>query len=479
DMSESSTQECGAYVFHPDENNVIRLIDTPGIGDTRGIEYDKKNFENILKCISQYDYLNGICILLKPNNARLNIIFKYCIQELLSHLHKSAKDNIIFCFTNTRGTFFRPGDTLPVLKEQLDEIQKRSDIEIKICKETIYCFDNESFRYLVAVKKGMILTDKEMFASSWTKSVKESIRLLQHIINCTPHKIIDTISLNNARQIVTVLYKPLAVVTRNIQENLFNIEKLKKEIQSADLTDEELKSKLHIPYIELELISLERPKVVCTNNICQNPIFDKRVESCHVKWKMLNTFLQKRKGVMIFGTCKSCGCPAKNHKANFYESISKYSKKFDENIENKISENKLDQTVKQNHIEMLQEKIDQLKAQKNTVDDIVIQFTQFLTQNAIASFNDSYAKYLEHIIRLEKMKVNTSKDYNTEILESLEETKRKYDEKVKAIKKIENCELLPCSPSIEDIFNLVNQLYDLPDIGQYLQNVKKEEERTL
>ncbi|CAG8667344.1 17609_t:CDS:1, partial [Cetraspora pellucida] len=120
-VGESSTQECGAYVFHPDENKAIRLIDTPGIGDTRGIEYDKKNFENILMCVSQYDYLNGICILLKPNNARLNIIFRYCIQELLSHLHKSAKDNIVFCFTNTRGTFFRPGDTFPVLKRQLQE----------------------------------------------------------------------------------------------------------------------------------------------------------------------------------------------------------------------------------------------------------------------------------------------------------------------------------------------------------------------
>ncbi|CAG8722336.1 16832_t:CDS:2, partial [Dentiscutata erythropus] len=477
---ESSTQECEAYVFPVDENKVIRLIDTPGIGDTRGIEHDKKNFENILNCISQYDYLNGICILLKPNNARLNIIFKYCIQELLSHLHKNAKDNIVFCFTNTRGTFFRPGDTLPVLKRQLSEIQKKSDIEIKICKDTVYCFDNESFRFLAAVKKGMSFTDKEIFASSWEKSANESMRLLEHVINCTPHKIIDTISLNNARQIVMILYKPLAEVILNIQENIVQVEKLKKEIQRSDITAEEFKSKLYIPYIELELNQLERPRVVCTNSICKKSDVDKTAESCHVKWKMLNAFMQKRNGVMIFGKCKSCGCSAKKHKAIFYESISKYSEKFDKNIENKISENKLDQIDKQNHIKMLQEKIDQLKVQQNTVDNIVIQFTQFLTQNAIATFNDTYAEYLDYIICLEKKKKNSSKNYNNEILEGLEETKRKYDEKVKAIKnKIENGEPPSCSPSIENIFSLVQQLYNLPNIGQYLQNVKKEERKTL
>ncbi|CAG8492140.1 4435_t:CDS:2 [Dentiscutata heterogama] len=476
----SSTQECEAYVFPVDENKVIRLIDTPGIGDTRGIEHDKKNFENILNCISQYDYLNGICILLKPNNARLNIIFKYCIQELLSHLHKSAKDNIVFCFTNTRGTFFRPGDTLPVLKRQLSEIQKKSDIEIKICKDTVYCFDNESFRFLAAVKKGMSFTDKEVFASSWEKSANESMRLIERMINCTPHKIIDTISLNNARQIVMILYKPLAEVILNIQENIVQIEKLKKEIQRSDITAEELKSKLYIPYIGLELIRLDRPRVVCTNSICKKSVVDKTAESCHIKWKMLNAFMQKRNGVMIFGKCKSCGCYAKNHKAIFYKSISKYSENFDKNIENKISENKLDQIDKQNHIKMLQEKIDQLKVQQNTVDNIVIQFTQFLSQNAIATFNDTYAEYLDYIICLEKKKKNTSKNYNNEILEGLEETKRKYDEKVKAIKKkIENDEPPSCSPSIEDIFSLVQQLYNLPNIGQYLQNVKKEERKTL
>src|ERR1044072_9770337 len=219
----SATQGCKSYVFHTAENKVlIRLIDTPGIGDTRGINQDKKNFDNILKYIGRHQYLNGICILLRPNNERLSVVFKFYIQELLSHLHKNAKENIVFCFTNARSTFYRPGDTLPLLKEQLDDIKSRSNVEIVTDQSTVYCFDNEAFRFLAAIKGGVTFTDKDeqSFAESWKRSVEESLRLLKHIMSCTPHKVKDTLSLNNARKLVILLAKPLAEIAQLIQTNI-------------------------------------------------------------------------------------------------------------------------------------------------------------------------------------------------------------------------------------------------------------------
>jgi hypothetical protein len=125
-IGESATQNAKAHVIRDDKGLTIRIIDTAGIGDTRGkliktlliisnlffhlhkigIEKDKENFDNLIKYISKYEYLNAICILLKPNNARLGIAFKYYLKELLSNLHKNAKDNIIFCFTNSRSIIF-------------------------------------------------------------------------------------------------------------------------------------------------------------------------------------------------------------------------------------------------------------------------------------------------------------------------------------------------------------------------------------
>ena len=102
DKGMSFTQRCTEYEFAMKNNTLVRLIDTPGIGDTRRLKKDEENFENILEHISRYKRLNGICILLKPNSARLTVVFRFCIQELLSHIHRSAKDNIVFCFTNSR-----------------------------------------------------------------------------------------------------------------------------------------------------------------------------------------------------------------------------------------------------------------------------------------------------------------------------------------------------------------------------------------
>lgn len=89
---------------------------------------DVKNFRNILAQISLYQKIHGICILLKPNDSRLDVVFKYCIGELLTHLHKEAAKNIVFCFTNARATLYRPGK---FFIKQLSEINHTKVIFLK------------------------------------------------------------------------------------------------------------------------------------------------------------------------------------------------------------------------------------------------------------------------------------------------------------------------------------------------------------
>ena len=96
------------------------MIDTPGIGDTRGYDYDKANCAKIIDFIRDYE-IHGIFILVKPNSARLTLTFKFCVEELLVHLPVGAKENIVFCFTNARSTHYRPGDSYTALKELPDQ----------------------------------------------------------------------------------------------------------------------------------------------------------------------------------------------------------------------------------------------------------------------------------------------------------------------------------------------------------------------
>ena len=148
---QSVTQHCKSYVFNLNRNDgkKLRIIDTPGFGDTRGLDQDDLNMQHILEYINNLTHLNAICFLLKPNASRLNIFFRSCLTQLFDFLGPNIRKNIIFCFTNARSTFYAPGDTAPLLKTMLKSLSM-NDIPFK--KENTFCFDSESFRYLVALQ---------------------------------------------------------------------------------------------------------------------------------------------------------------------------------------------------------------------------------------------------------------------------------------------------------------------------------------
>lgn len=102
ETGKAATQFAKSHFIDIGNNISWHIIDTPGIGDPDGFEKDKINFLNTIKYISSYKSLNSICVLMKPNNARLDLHFRYCFKELLVHLHRNAAPNIVFCFTNSR-----------------------------------------------------------------------------------------------------------------------------------------------------------------------------------------------------------------------------------------------------------------------------------------------------------------------------------------------------------------------------------------
>ncbi|CAF4270827.1 unnamed protein product, partial [Rotaria magnacalcarata] len=80
DLGRSVTQHCKSYVFTlkdgKNRRQKLRIIDTPGIGDTQGSNQDDKNMQHVLSYINNLTHLNAICILLKPNNSRLTVFFR-------------------------------------------------------------------------------------------------------------------------------------------------------------------------------------------------------------------------------------------------------------------------------------------------------------------------------------------------------------------------------------------------------------------
>jgi GTPase SAR1 family protein len=265
EIGQSCTQVCRSYIF-PIGNRILRLIDAPGIGDVRGLAQDKENCDHILSYLSNYEYLNGICILFKPNNERLTINFRFCFKEILTHLHINAKDNLMFIFTNGRATFYRPGTTVRLIRQLIEELNQTWNVEIPFNTENSFTFDNEAFRFLAACKNGIKFPDEEVnnFNKSWTKSVEEFSRLIQRILKCDIHAVRDSLSINAAQQLIRKLTRPVGEIARLIQENIQLAEKYKQNF----LKNPSLTLPKRIPQKMGRFVPFDYPRTVCTNKKC-------------------------------------------------------------------------------------------------------------------------------------------------------------------------------------------------------------------
>ena len=263
---QSATQMPRAYRFDGGKH-LITLLDTPGLADIRGIAQDEINMENILGHLSHYDEIHGICFLLKTNQSRLTASFKFCVMELLRHLHKSAVDNIAFCFTHTRGTFYQPGETLSLLEHLLKGLEGP---RIPFSEANQFCFENDSFKCLAGMKGGIEFTKQEIdrYSSSWRKSRRETTRLINHVQMLSPHPIKHTASLNNARRTILELSKPLTEAATTIQANVDRANRKKLELKESKKTARTLQDQLYLDGFKLVRAHLEHPRTVCTDRSC-------------------------------------------------------------------------------------------------------------------------------------------------------------------------------------------------------------------
>uniref|UniRef100_A0A914IB44 G domain-containing protein n=1 Tax=Globodera rostochiensis TaxID=31243 RepID=A0A914IB44_GLORO len=192
----SRTKWPNAYIIHSKEYK-IRLIDTPGIGGTDGeVKEDNENFHKTLNFISTLPELHAVCILLQ-SNTRTEPALKYCINGLLTYLHKNAAPNIVFMSTFGRGAFYKMGETRELLQEILNPIEAAHNLSIPLHRNRIYCVDNEAFKHLCLIKKANVqYSEKEMdnISESWSRADQEFQRLFKYIPKLKPHRTLETMS---------------------------------------------------------------------------------------------------------------------------------------------------------------------------------------------------------------------------------------------------------------------------------------------
>ncbi|KAL3268006.1 hypothetical protein HHI36_007139 [Cryptolaemus montrouzieri] len=341
-VDDSSTQDIKTYEFSiRDGKTTIRLIDTPGISHPIGVKQNDINCANILSYIGQLHKLHAICFLFKPIDLRANSTFEYYVTQILSKLEKSAAKNIIFLFTNTKKTEFKPGKSIGFLKKSIEVIKKdppHVDIEIK---ENVFCFDNEAFRYIGAVKKGISFekSTEKMFSESWKNSTEQACKLIHYIMGDVDHQPLlpyfmkDSTSINEARIMINQLAQPLADILQLIFDNLRILDNRYMELTKQNLSLDQLKSKLYVPIIHLKCIKLTQPATVCCDPKCAELLVIERLKTWSYKQRCHDPCYLKNVSQNMIGapqlldctamnkvtrTCSTCSCPHIVHMHVYY-----------------------------------------------------------------------------------------------------------------------------------------------------------------
>ena len=368
-FGQSVTQHCRSYIIElkNHQGRKLRLIDTPGFGDTRGVQQDDCNMQHILEYITNLTHLNAICFLFKPDVSRANSLFRSCLTQILDCLGPKSEQSIIFGFTNTRATFYTPGNTAPILKSILTSMTSNN---IAMRKDNTFCFDSESFRYLAALKNKVTFSDSDRkdYEESWTISRRESNRLIDYVSqNCPPYQ------MDNKEQAMKKIQFEIMHTIRPLLETIRNL--IRNIILSLSNSSQNS--------IQLHIRSLDHPITRCQSCYSQ-PI---QIEQF---WILLD------KEHTMQGTCDTCSCTLDQHIPMEY--IVAYHS----------SAQKLDYDVLQQDL--------------SSLFQISVEFAYFLLHVSRSTKENPFFIGLNRMIAEEKeiCKIKQSNDHNMQLIQQLE-----------------------------------------------------------
>ncbi|XP_016356109.1 uncharacterized protein LOC107699385 [Sinocyclocheilus anshuiensis] len=119
DQSESQTSEITMYeVFSMKSPMSLTIIDTPGYGDTRGLDKDLEVAENLSALFQRKDgvcEVDAVCFVIQASKNRLSDRQHYIISSILSLFGKDIVNNIVFLITHSDG--LPPTNVLGAIKK--------------------------------------------------------------------------------------------------------------------------------------------------------------------------------------------------------------------------------------------------------------------------------------------------------------------------------------------------------------------------
>lgn len=153
----------------------VTLMDTPGFGDTAGVDRDRENVRTIVNAAMALGDFHAILLVVKADAVRLDVATGYVISEVKRMVPREAADNVLIALTHCQSQKY---DALVPLKT------------LGIDTARFVAFENSCFVPLEEQKKVYDADDLEcktmMDQFYWKGNEKNAAKLLDLVRGCVP-----------------------------------------------------------------------------------------------------------------------------------------------------------------------------------------------------------------------------------------------------------------------------------------------------
>ncbi|XP_077075329.1 uncharacterized protein LOC143726303 [Siphateles boraxobius] len=412
----SQTSSITVYGFYLRESKTdLTIIDTPGYGDTRGVENDKEIAESLLSLIKSAEGINeidAVCLVIKATQTRLSDRELYIFDAVQSLFGSNIDENIVLLFTHSRGDI--PKNILTAVKEDKIKCAKNEQNQ-----PVYFLFDNcqgETF-----LEKNQMIQKQ-----SWDLSFRGITGFLKFLDNIKPKTVKMTQDVLERRKWLEAKISDIKSHIQEIDCKQNELKQTQEDLEKHRKVVEENKNfeyEVEVSYKEKVDIDRSKASVATCCSVCE--------ENCqYLGWwdRNLPWF-----SVMKDNHCTVCTnkCSSSKHvkEAKIYETKTKKEKRTNEDLKKKYDDNIIKVRDGEFLVKRLKEKLQTLEMEKIK---LVIEAFHCVYALEMIALNTDSLNTLRHVYFLiEKLKeINESE--NAEILENI--NKRAGEEKNEVLK---------------------------------------------
>ncbi|XP_045123187.1 uncharacterized protein LOC123511402 [Portunus trituberculatus] len=396
-QSKSQTTKITSYTLHYMNGfkipYTLTIVDTPGFGDTSGIERDRQITETVRKFFQTpgtngISHIDAICLVVNSSLARLTGPQKYIFDQILSVFARDIASNIFLLLT------FADGND-PQALSAITEDKIPHQAHFKFNNSALYTFQNEE-------RKGEDHdSDDEGFTEMfWKMGVKSFVKFLNQLKTVKSKSLTLTQEVLNERSSLQTYIEGIQV---DIKNGLSTLDRLKRELSILEDHKADIARNKDFEYEVNEEVQVQIPTPV--GHYVTNCLHCNR--TCHADCAYADD-RDKRKCVAMnwIGNCRICPheCYWDLHRNMKYryetqqrkvkKTYSELHEKYEKATEGKLSAEKL--------VEEINGEFDALQIKVVWMADCVRKSIERLKEIALRPSPMSTVEYVDILIESEK-----------------------------------------------------------------------------